>query len=273
MEQKRIKAWWPTTPLPGNAGDIITPFAIQHINREPCKVPGTSTGGPTTTPCLIGCGSIAKFARPGVRVWGSGIMRRSDPIDPEATWIAIRGPETLKALRAAGFDKSRGLIVGDPGLCLPLLYTPEGRRGGMGQGICLHYADMRDEKITTPIMYGAGPTHIIGSVFSTLFASPKEFVAHICQHTHIHATSLHGMIIAHAYGIPARWYRAGENLSGDGVKFSDYLQSVGLDEYDPVFDPDPIWSEHLPAPGVVERIGNDLMRGLVDYANGYYGKL
>ena len=44
------------------------------------------------------------------------------------------------------------------------------------------------------------------------------------------STSLHGVIVAHAYGIPVRWCvatDAARQIHGDGTKFEDYFQSVG----------------------------------------------
>jgi hypothetical protein len=39
------------------------------------------------------------------------------------------------------------------------------------------------------------------------------------------SSSLHGIIVAHAYGVPARWVRWRHD-SGDGIKYLDYFQSV-----------------------------------------------
>lgn len=53
------------------------------------------------------------------------------------------------------------------------------------------------------------------------------------------STSLHGLIIAHAYGIPALWYEYREvEWHGSDVKFFDYFSSVGITEYVPFQMPD-----------------------------------
>jgi exopolysaccharide biosynthesis predicted pyruvyltransferase EpsI len=41
-------------------------------------------------------------------------------------------------------------------------------------------------------------------------------------------SSLHGLICAHAYGIPTVWAKSINPLIGDNVKFYDYFQSVNL---------------------------------------------
>jgi hypothetical protein len=42
---------------------------------------------------------------------------------------------------------------------------------------------------------------------------------------------LHGIIVAHAYGVNARWIDLAPpapRITGDGIKYADYLHSVGL---------------------------------------------
>jgi pyruvyltransferase len=42
------------------------------------------------------------------------------------------------------------------------------------------------------------------------------------------SSSLHGIITSHSYGIPALWFRFGNSIGGDDIKFYDYYYSVGI---------------------------------------------
>ena len=52
------------------------------------------------------------------------------------------------------------------------------------------------------------------------------------------STSLHGIILAQAYGLPSRWCIISKSTSGqvpgDGMKFYDYFLSVGVRNHEPL---------------------------------------
>lgn len=59
----------------------------------------------------------------------------------------------------------------------------------------------------------------------------KSFVDQLNKYKYVLSTSLHGLIISHAYGIPAIWIKHGWICSSE-FKFHDYFSAVGIKQYD-----------------------------------------
>lgn len=59
----------------------------------------------------------------------------------------------------------------------------------------------------------------------------EKVVGEILACEYVLSTSLHGVIIAHAYKIPSLWIRKGY-IDTDGFKFHDYFTSVDIPVYD-----------------------------------------
>ena len=86
-------------------------------------------------------------------------------------------------------------------------------------GVVPHYIDKRGRKAAIDLGL---------PIIDPLRRDPLEVVDEIRQCHSIVSSSLHGIIVAHAYGIPAAWL-ACNRLCGDGVKFEDHGQAVGLE--------------------------------------------
>lgn len=199
-----LKVWWATGPAPGNFGDILTP----HIfNRYGIKHEWATRSNATA----ISTGSIIKYARNGLTVLGSGAMRQSDILSPEAEYLWVRGPLTGEIVRRDGGECPD--LYGDPAMLLPRVF-PRTVEPVHEVGIFPHYVDMehcrRYPAVISPLW---PPAKVLKAIWS-------------CKR--IISSSLHGIIAAHAYGIPAAWVQFSDKLTGDGTKFHDHAQSVGL---------------------------------------------
>lgn len=204
------KAWWSKGPAPGNLGDILTPIILDHfgIKYEYHKSP-RSAG-------LLCVGSIAKFAGPKTVVLGSGTMRESDTLSYLADWQFVRGPQTRRKVIECGGDCPE--IYGDPALLMPIIHYPTVSKGSE-VGIVPHYVDYEY------VVNKYGKDH---KVINVLNDNPFEVIDQIVSCSKIVSSSLHGIILAHAYGIPAAWVQFSDKLSGDGIKFVDYFESMSL---------------------------------------------
>jgi len=177
---------------------------------------------------LLGIGSILRFAKPGDSVWTSGIMRKSDPINPKACFFALRGPLSLEA---SGVTHRARIPLGDGALCLPRYYAPE-RKPVFKLGIVPHYCDLpyRNE----------WPKHWHSAkLISPLTTDVKGFIDQIVSCERIESSSLHGCIVAEAYGIPWAWVKIGDRLNGDGSKFHDAFEGFKVADVDDLMDARP----------------------------------
>lgn len=202
-----LKLWWygyRGDTSGSNYGDALTP-AMFRVWQVPFKY---STDFDT-----IGIGSIAKVARAGTRVLGSGIMSRKDGCNPEAKWLWVRGPHTrAKVLECGGTCPE---IYGDPAMLLPHLVDESAKLYDVG--IVPHVLQLSRARELYP------KHRIIDLRTKDPFRTAKE----ITECRAILSSSLHGIITAHAYGIPAAHIDLGIHIKGDGVKFEDHYDAIG----------------------------------------------
>lgn len=194
--------WFKGVP---NYGDILTPYILDRLgikyrfaNKSSCD--------------SLFIGSIAKLARPGLNIFGSGFIRRADPVCPDAKWHFVRGPISRKMVLDAGGKCPD--FYGDVALILPDLIPPEKQIYEVG------YAPHGVEYDLFP-----KDAHKIRMYHPDIVRTTKE----ITKCKKIISSSLHGIIVAMAYGIPAAYVSMSDRLSGDGMKFEDFYCSMGLE--------------------------------------------
>jgi len=81
-----------------------------------------------------------------------------------------------------------------------------------------------------------GDVRVIG-VLRAGYEGIEAFIDELCSCERILTSSLHGLIVSHAYGIPAQWFDvpdAAVGVPGDGTKYHDYHLSVGLPPDEPL---------------------------------------
>lgn len=203
-----MKFWWPVKPSPGNFGDILTPVILNHF-----KISCEWTSQENAEGLCVG--SIARFAKDKTIVLGSGIIRENEILCPTANWKFVRGPLTYKKIIEMGGSCPE--IFGDPALLLPIICDESKKKYDVG--IIPHYVDYTEvcEKYKNY------------RIINVLRKDPLEVVREITECRSIVSSSLHGIITAHSYGIPAAWVKFSNKIYGDDSKYYDYYQSVKLD--------------------------------------------
>jgi hypothetical protein len=213
--------WWSIKNRQGyekeNFGDILTPYLVKRLSKKDPLFFEVKSKFSKYFKHYIMIGSIISYANVKSVVWGAGIIKKNQKIK-NATFLAVRGPLTQQRLRDLGYKAPSAM--GDPALLMPLVYNPE-KKKIYKYGIIPHY-------IEEDLVLAMFKDHPDIKIISLLTNDIESVIDKIVSCEYIISTSLHGIIIAHCYGIPARWGKLSDRLSGDGTKFLDYFLSVEL---------------------------------------------
>lgn len=118
---------------------------------------------------------------------------------------------------------------GDPALLMPLLFNPQVEKK-YDITIIPHRAHYKEMK--RDIELSKQNVHIINLTTGS-DVEIENVVKEMKQSRLILSSSLHGLIVAHAYGIPALWVHF-EDMAGGDFKFRDYFSSVDIPFYSPL---------------------------------------
>lgn len=108
-----------------------------------------------------------------------------------------------------------------------MLYQPTGTEKRSRVGVVPHYVDGGAPWVK------AAATRDEVRVISVL-SSTEAFVDQLVACDVIVSSSLHGIIAAEAYGVPALWVEFSEHVAGAGFKFHDYYAATRRDAPAPV---------------------------------------
>lgn len=174
---------------------------------------------------IVSIGSVLGWASgTDTIIWGSGIIDKNTQI-LQSKFLAVRGKYTMKRIDELGL-KHHNVKYGDPAILLPLIFK-ERIKKNFSIGIIPHYIHF--EEVSQIIR-----NKNLDSMFLVINMLDKveNVLRMILQCEKIVSTSLHGLIVPHAYNIPAIWVKFSQNeLAGDNIKFYDYFSSVNIPEY------------------------------------------
>ncbi|MFV8782309.1 polysaccharide pyruvyl transferase family protein [Microbulbifer sp. SA54] len=196
-----------------NIGDQISPYVVSGMSGR--KV---NYSHPFSSKKMIAIGSVLAGIRDEDVAWGTGLMRPDHAPyvlkAKNARIVAVRGPNTRAALLEHGLDCPE--VYGDPGLLMPYLFQPNVEKR-YRVGVIPHGSHLQDLEVK-----------LEGSSYALI--SPRlhwrEFIEKICASELIVSSSLHGVILADAYGVPNLPLRHNKWLHGTPFKFEDYYLST-----------------------------------------------
>lgn len=204
--------WSPEGRL--NFGDYLAYAVVARMLALQELVPNEPSENPTS---LFSIGSVLHFARDGDTVWGSG---RNGKISGEEHRFsrldarAVRGPLTRAFLGERNIECPA--IYGDPALLIPRLFpsrftwTPTPGKVGIVPNLN-DLSLVNDPRVIDPTQRWDA---VIDEILSC------EFVV---------ASSLHGLIVADAFGVPCAQVRF--SSTEHDFKYSDYHLGAGRSEF------------------------------------------
>lgn len=219
MATDDLTLFWPRSAVVlENWGDKLNPALVGQISGRRVRHASDVPPGEDPGTVFSVIGSHLRRARPNYVVWGTGFIGSGDVLGgaPRAV-TAVRGPLSREKLLAAGVDCPP--VYGDPALLYPALHAAR-RDPRFDLGIIQHVRERGE--IPVPAAEPGVATRIID-----ITGSLRGVADAIVSCRRIVSSSLHGIIAAHAYGVPASWITFSDLPLGDGFKFRDYWASVG----------------------------------------------
>ncbi len=209
-----------------NYGDLLSKYLVEKISGKGIKWvhPKKQPWYKWDKTNYVTIGSIIHHASKDSIVWGSGIIDNEQAI-AKADFRAVRGPQTRKFLLDLSYECPE--VYGDPALLLPKQYHPKVEKK-YRLGIIPHYHDFKFVLEN----YRNDPEIL---VIDLMTLDVEEVTREIMSCEKTISSSLHGVIISHAYEIPSIWVEFSNKIFGDGIKYRDYLESIGLSVYKPKF--------------------------------------
>jgi len=168
---------------------------------------------------LLALGSIMHLANDNDIVWGTGVNGKAIELDlHKFTCLdvrAVRGPLTRQFLLERNIPCPE--IYGDPALLMPLLFPEFKPTFAVDYIVIPHIFDVK-ELINIPVFNSAKNIVLPTENWETV-------VKKILESKFVIASSLHGIIVAEAFGIPARYLRA--TSKEPLFKYVDYYTATG----------------------------------------------
>lgn len=173
---------------------------------------------------LYAIGSVLFTGLQDCTVWGTGLIREYNKTISEKIVLyfnkryrkldirSVRGPLTRRFLEANGIHCPE--IYGDPALLMPFFYNPKNKKKWREYVCITHYTVELNEQKNTISMKTRDYKYVINC---------------ICEAKKVITSSLHGLILAEAYGVPAVVFS--QDVEFDKFKYDDYYLSTGRSQY------------------------------------------
>ncbi len=180
-----------------NFGDELSEFIVAKVlSTKPIRAKATEQNK------LLGIGSVLHFAQNNDTIWGSGIngkKRELNATGSSLNVLSVRGPLTREFLLYKNCIVPE--IYGDPALLLSEIYPAMNNQHPKKDYIIIpHFSE-----INNPLFKGYEEHLVLPN------QTPEKVIEEILQSSLVISSSLHGVIVAESYNIPAILLRVTDN--------------------------------------------------------------
>lgn len=195
-----------------NFGDLLGPMIVNEIaGRE-----GLDNSPTTRNARLISVGSVLHFAQDGDVVWGTGVNGKfsQQPLTARRLDVrAVRGPLTHAYLESNHIVSPP--VYGDPGLLASVLWPHlKSEKDSQDVTVVMNFNDAAIADAPYPVL---NPRKPVWQCLRTIASSSL-----------VVGSSLHAIIVAESYGVPARLIRSQHEPA---FKYTDYYAGTGRASY------------------------------------------
>jgi hypothetical protein len=201
---------WQIRPFPGMATDWINPLLLKHVSGNPVSY----ASPPADFPHLVMHGRVARHVTGSSIVVGLGALP-DDVLDPNATYVSVRGPRTAE--RATGSTVTR---YGDP-LVLAARSLPVRRKETNGRLALVRHYEHTKFAVTT------GDRIDELSPFASRPDAIRAFVSDLVGYDGVVTSSLAVMALCQSFGVPCAPVAFGEPSPVQAFAYEDH--ALGLD--------------------------------------------
>lgn len=197
-----------------NLGDAISPVIVEHLLKEKSLSLKAEVRG---TRHLCAVGSVITAGAQDATVWGSGILNpkllyriKGRKLDIRA----VRGPVTRALLMEYGYRVPA--VYGDPAVFMSEIYCPKAAKKDCHYGFVVHkdgskrFGDLN--RLTCSYKFIDIKTD-----------DYRHFIDELVSVECVVSTSLHGIILAETYGVPAILMMP----ECDFMKYEDWYEATG----------------------------------------------
>lgn len=260
---KPIKLYWwrgdgAHNPRRQNFGDYLSPLMVTLASGRQVEY------APIEQADMLAIGTILKKERKAKRfllprklhIWGSGAGSPEESFSSRHYYHAVRGTMTRSCIEG---EVGKHTALGDPGLLVAHYWNDRSRpKKHYPLGVIPHFVDVDTPAIRSLLA-------IPGARLIDVFAPINEILSAVMTCHNIVSSSLHGLIVSDALGVPNRRLIISGNIKSSH-KFADYYSAFGLDEPMPINgnalkgdeSPDKLVGEYLPRD--VDRVCADLLQ-------------